>query len=188
MKRFVLAVQFALVAVTPALAVDTYTFDPEYTIPVFEVGHLGFTTQRGRFDKTEGKVVLDLGAKTGQVEFTVFTSSLDMGSRAWTVHVSSEGLFNVDKYPTLTFKSDKLVFDGGKVVAAEGQLTMLGVTRPVRVMVNRFTCGIHPVNKRALCAGDIAATINRSEFGMNKYIPTVSDEIRISVPVEAYRD
>ena len=172
----------------PALAADTFTIDPEYTIPIFEVQHLGFTTQRGRVDKTEGKITLDFAAKSGNVAVTIYTNSLDMGARAWTIHVSSEGLFNVEKYPTITFKSDKLVFDGDKVVAADGEFTLLGVTRPLRVTVNRFACATNPINKKFLCAGDIGATIKRSEFGMSKYIPTVSDEIKISVPVEAYRD
>jgi len=174
--------------VAPAFAADTYTMDPEYTIPVFEVQHLGFTTQRGRFDKTDGKVVLDFEGKTGSVEFTVHTNSLDMGSRAWTIHVSSEGLFNIEKYPTMSFKSDRLIFDGGKVVAAEGQFNLLGVTKPLTVTVNRFACATNPQNRKFMCAGDIAATIKRSDFGMTKYIPTVSDEIKINVPVEAYRN
>lgn len=188
MNRYLIAFALNAVLVAPAFCADTYNFDPEYTIPVFEVGHLGFTTQRGRFDKTEGKAVLDFAGKKGGVEFTIFTNSLDMGSKAWTVHVSSEGLFNVKKYPTMTFKSDKLIFDGEKVVAAEGQLTLLGVTKPLTVTVNRFACAANPVNKKFMCAGDIGATIKRSEFGMTKYISTVSDEIKINVPVEAYRN
>jgi polyisoprenoid-binding protein YceI len=188
MKKYFVACALTLSVAAPAFSSDTYTFDPEYTIPVFEVGHLGFTTQQGRFDKAEGKAVLDFAAKKGSVEFTVFTNSLDMGSRAWTVHVSSEGLFNIEKYPTMTFKSDRLIFDSDKVVAAEGQFTLLGVTKPLKVTVNRFACAPNPINKRFMCTGDIAATIKRSEFGMTKYIPTVSDEIKISVPVESYRD
>jgi polyisoprenoid-binding protein YceI len=188
MNKSFVACATTLLLATPVFSADTFTMDPEYTIPVFEVQHLGFTTQRGRFDKTEGKVVLDFPAKKGSVEFTVHTNSLDMGSRAWTVHVSSEGLFNIEKYPTMSFKSDKLVFDGDKVVAAEGQFTLLGVTKPLKVMVNRFACATNPLNKKFMCAGDIAANVKRSEFGMSKYIPTVSDEIKINVPVEAYRN
>jgi polyisoprenoid-binding protein YceI len=188
MKYYQLACSFIVVLVTPATFADTFTIDPEYTIPVFEVGHLGFTTQRGRFDKTAGSIVLDFAAKTGTVEFTVYTKSLDMGSAAWTFHVSSPGLFNVEKYPTMTFKSDRLIFDGDKVVAAEGQFTLLGITRPLTVSINSFTCASNPLNNKFMCAGDVAATIKRSEFGMTKYIPTVSDEINISVPVEAYRN
>ncbi len=188
MKKYFVSCGLTMLLAAPAFSAETYTFDPEYTIPVFEVGHLGFTTQRGRFDKAEGKAVLDFGAKKGSVEFTVFTSSLDMGSRAWTVHVSSEGLFNIEKYPTITFKSDRLLFDNDKVVAAEGQFTLLGVTKPLKVTVNRFACTTNPLNKKFMCAGDITATIKRSDFGMTKYIPTVSDDIKINVPVEAYRN
>ena len=188
MKKYLAVFVLTGVLASSALAADTYTMDPEYTVPVFEVEHLGFTTQRGRFDKTEDKVVLDFAAKKGIVEFTIFTNSLDMGSRAWTVHVSSPGLFNIEQYPTMSFKSDKLIFAGDKVVEAEGQLTLLGVTKPIRVAINRFTCGLHPLSKKPMCAGDITATLKRSEFGMVKYIPTVSDEIKISVPVEAYKD
>ena len=188
MNRYLVAFTLSAVLVAPAFCADTYTFDPEYTIPAVEVGHLGFTTQRGRFDKTEGKVALDFAARSGSVEFTVLTNSLDMGSKAWTVHVSSEGLFNVKRYPTMTFKSDRLIFDGEKVVAADGQFTLLGVTKPLTITVNRFACAANPVNKKFMCAGDIGATIKRSEFGMTKYIPTVSDEIKINVPVEAYRN
>jgi polyisoprenoid-binding protein YceI len=188
MKKYFAAFLLGAALAAPASSADTYTIDPEYTIPAFEVEHLGFTTQRGRFNKTEGKVMLDFAAKKGMVEFTVHTTSLDMGSQAWTIHVSSAGLFNVEQYPTMTFKSDDLVFDGNKVVAANGQFTLLGVTKPLKVMVNRFTCGTNPMIQKAMCAGDITATIRRSEFGMVKYIPTVSDEIRITVPVEAYKD
>jgi polyisoprenoid-binding protein YceI len=188
MNKYLVACALTVTLAAPAFAAETYTIDPEYTIPSFEVQHLGFTTQRGRFDKTDGKVTLDFAAKTGSVEFTIHTNSLDMGSRAWTLHVSSAGLFNVEKFPTMTFKSDKLIFVGNIVVAAEGQFTLLGVTRPLNVAVNRFACADNPINKKYMCAGDIAATIKRSDFGMTKYIPTVSDEIKISVPVEAYRD
>lgn len=188
MNKYFVACAAALVLTTPVFAADSYTMDPEYTIPVFEVQHLGFTTQRGRFNKTEGKVMLDLAAKKGHVEFTVFTNTLDMGSQAWTIHVSSPGLFNVEQYPTMTFKSDKLIFDGNKVVAAEGQFTLLGVTKLLNVTVNRFNCGTNPANKKPMCAGDIVATIKRSDFGMTKYISTVSDEIKINVPIEAYKD
>jgi polyisoprenoid-binding protein YceI len=188
MKKYFVACVLTTVLVTPAFSADTYTIDPEYTIAVFEVEHLGFTTQRGRFDKSEGKVMLDFAAKKGLVEFTVFKNSLVMGSQAWTIHVSGPGLFNVDQYPTMTFKSDNLVFDGNKVVAANGQFTLLGVTKPIKVTVDRFTCGANPMNKKPMCAGNITTTLKRSDFGMTKYIPTVSDEIKISVPVEAYKN
>lgn len=188
MNKHIVACAIAAILAAPVFSADTYTIDPEYTIPTFEVEHLGFTTQHGRFNKADGKVMLDIAARKGFVEFVVYTNSLDMGSQAWTIHVSSAGLFNVEQYPTMNFKSDKLVFEGNKVVAAEGQFTLLGVTKPIRVSVNRFNCATNPMNKKPMCAANITAVIKRSDFGMTKYIPTVSDEIKINVPVEAYKD
>ena len=186
MKKYFLVLAFAIAG--DCFSADTYTIDPEYTIPSFEVEHLGFTTQHGRFNKAEGKVVLDLAGKRGMVEFRVLTNSLDMGSQAWTIHVSGPGLFNVEQFPTMNFRSDKLIFAEDKVVAAEGEFTLLGVTKPLRVSIEHFVCGKNPMNQKAMCAGNIQATIKRSDFGMTKYVPTVSDEIKISVPVEAYKD
>jgi polyisoprenoid-binding protein YceI len=174
---------------SPAHAVlEKYTIDPENTIPVFEVTHLGITTQHGRFNKATGKITLDLAAKTGGVDFSIETHSLDMGSAPLSSHLSDEAMFNVKKFPSIAFKSDRLIFDGNKVVAAEGQFTMLGVTKPLKVTVSGFQCITHPLNKKPMCAGDISAAIKRSEFGLTKYIPTVSDLVKISVPVEAYKD
>lgn len=174
----------------PVLAAsEKYTIDPAHTIPTFEVNHLGFTTQRGRFDKASGKIVLDLAAGKGSVDVVIDTGSLDMGSPSWTAHLADEGLFNVKAYPTMTFKSDHLIFDGDKrVVAAEGVLTLIGVAKPVVVKVNNFKCAVNPLNSKPLCAGDVTAEIKRSDFGMTKYLSAVSDMVKINVPVEAYKD
>lgn len=189
MKRFTLAAALLASGVAAAAgAADSYTVDPQLSTPAFEITHLGFTTQRGHFNKANGKVSIDFAAKTGSVEFTIYTDSLDMGSAAWTKHLSDKGLFNVRKFPTMSFKSDHLMFEGDKVVGAEGQFTMIGVTKPLTVTVNGFHCGANPMNKKPLCGGDVTATLKRSDFGLVKYIPAVSDEVKISVPVEAYKD
>ena len=88
----------------------------------------------------------------------------------------------------MTFKSNKLVFKDGKVVAAEGDFTMLGVTKPLTVTVNNFICGDNPFTKKPMCGANIGGTIKRSEFGMTKYVPAISDDIKIHVPVEAYKN
>ena len=188
MNKF-LAFSLALCgAIASAHAADTYTIDPGFSTAHFEITRLGFSTQRGSFNKTSGKVKLDLEAKTGSVEFTINTRSIDMGSAAWTAHLSDEGLFNVKKYPTMTFKSDRLIFDGAKVIAAEGQFTLLGVTKPIKVIVNDFQCGVSSVDQRQMCSGNVSASLKRSEFGLTKYIPAVSDEVSIAVPIDAYKN
>ena len=126
-NRLALAIVFGAIA-GPAFPADTYIIDPAHAPAHFDIARVGFSAQRGSFKKTHGKVTLDLANKTGSVDFTVQTNSVDMGSTAWTSHLSDEGLFNVKKFPTMHFKSDKLIFEGEKVVAAEGQFTMLGVT------------------------------------------------------------
>lgn len=188
MKKYLAAFAIMGALGAPAYAADSYTTDSEFSVPTFEVTHLGFTTQHGRFNKTSGKIMVDFTAKTGSVDFTVYTESLDMGLGAWSKHLSDEGLFNVKKFPTMTFKSDKLIFEGNKIVAAEGQFTLIGVTKPLKVTVNGFKCGANPVSKKPMCAGDVTATLKRSDFGLTKYIPAVSDEVKISVPVEAYKN
>jgi polyisoprenoid-binding protein YceI len=102
--------------------------------------------------------------------------------------MKSADFFDVARFPSVTFKSDKLRFENGKPVAAEGMLTLLGVSKPVKLKIERFTCGENPIVKKALCAADIETTLKRSEFGMTKYLPGISDEVRVLVPVEAFRD
>ena len=182
----ILAISAALA--TPAIGANTYTIDSNHTFPVFEVNHLGFTNQRGRFNKTSGKITLDKTAKQGSVTLVIDTTSLDMGFDTWDKHMAADGFFNTEKFPTMTFKSDKLVFDGNKVVAAEGSFTLLGVTKPLRLAVNNFHCGPHPFTKQEMCGADVSATLKRSDFGMVKFVPAVSDEVKISSPVEAYKD
>jgi polyisoprenoid-binding protein YceI len=179
----------AVIMAAPALAApEEYSIDSRHTFPVFEVNHLGFSTQRGRFNKTSGKIVLDRAAKTGSVDLSIDVTSLDMGFDTWNQHMWAEGFFDVERYAVITFRSNKLVFDGDNVVAAEGDFTLLGVTRPVRLTVNNFKCGAHPMNKKEMCGADIATTIKRSDFGMKKSLPAVGDEVKIFSPVEAVKN
>jgi polyisoprenoid-binding protein YceI len=182
---FLLAI--AVVA-SAAQAADTYSIDPVSSIPVFQVLHLGFVTQRGRFDRVSGKLTLDLARHQGSIEFTIDTPSLDMGSAAWSAHLADPGLFNTAAFPTITFKSDQFIFEGDTLVGADGKLTIIGITRTVHLTVQRFRCGPHQQTGRPLCGGDVSATIRRSDFGLTQYLDAVSDEVRIDAPVLAYRD
>lgn len=170
-------------------AADSYTLDSVHSIPVFEFTHLGVTTQSGRFDKAGGVVVLDFGAKKGSVTYEVETASLNMGFGTETPNSPGFLLFDVKNFPKITFRSTNLIFDNNnRVIAAKGQLTLLNITKPITVTVNHFKCSVNSMNKKMTCAGDITANIKRSEFGMVRYIPGISDEIKISVPVEAYKN
>lgn len=177
----------ALFAV-PAFAADSYTIDPTHTWPTFEVNHLGYSTQRGRFNKSSGKITLDIAAKKGSVDLTIDTDSLDMGFAKWDEHMKSQEFFHVTQFPTIRFTSDKLVFDGDKVVGAEGNFTLLGTSRPLTLRVEHFNCSPHPMTRKMHCGADISATISRTQFGMAKYVPMISDEVKLYSPIEADKD
>ncbi len=188
-KPLLVVVVLSAVLACPVFAADSYTLDSIHSIPVFEFKHLGLTTQTGRFDKAAGTVVLDPDARQGSVTYEVDTSSLNMGFGTETPDSAGYRLFEVTKFPKISFKSTKLIFDDHHAVtAALGQLTLLGVTKPLTVKVNRFKCSVNPMNKKKMCTGNVTASIQRSEFGMVGYIPVISDEINISIPVEAYKN
>ena len=184
----ILAVLCASLLAFPVGAEVDYTIDPTHTWPMFEVSHLGFSTQRGRFDKTSGKITLDIAAKKGSVELVIDTASIDMGFAKWNDHMKGEDFFNVESFPTMRFTANKLTFNGNQPVAAAGTLTLLGESRPVTLGISDFKCGTHPMTRRPMCGANISTTIKRSDFGMKKFIPAVGDEVKIHSPVEAFRD
>ncbi|HXX86769.1 MAG TPA: YceI family protein [Casimicrobiaceae bacterium] len=182
-----LALVFPLTAVA---AEESYVIEPVHSQPMFEVQHMGgFSNQHGSFGKLSGKIILDRAAKKGSVDVTIDTSSVRSFSERLDVHLKGEDYFDVAKYPTMTFKSSNLVFDGDRLVGVNGELTMLGVTKPVSLKVVNFVCGDNPFNKKPMCGAEATATIMRSEWGMKTGIPkSSSDEVRLTLPVEAYRE
>jgi polyisoprenoid-binding protein YceI len=178
----------AAIATAPAFAQEVYVLDPNHTIPMYEVTHMGYSQQRGSFTNATGKVTLDRAARKGAIEVTIMTASVTTGAARLVPHLKAEDFFDVEKFPTMTYKSVDLVFDGDNVVGANGELTLLGVTRPVALTVTGFKCGPHPFNKKPMCGAEATATIKRSEFGMKYGIPAAAgDDVRITIPIEAVR-
>ena len=168
-------------------ATETYIFDTLHSKPTFEFKHLGLTTQSGRFDKVQGTVTLDRPARTGRVHFIIESASLNMGYGTATPDSPGFKLLQVDHYPTIEYRSEELFFDDQqRVLAATGVLTLLGVSKPVTLWLSRFSCTFSNTFKVEMCTANISASLLRSEFGMRDYIPAISDEVRLSIPVEAY--
>lgn len=172
----------------PAIAADSYTVDPGHTYPSFEINHLGFSTMHGTFDATSGKITLDPAGKSGSIEITIDATSLDTGHGKRDEHLKSDEFFNVAKFPTLAYKASKLRFNGDKLAGADGELTLLGVTKPVSLTVTSFNCGAHPMTKKQVCGANATAAIKRSDFGLSAYVPAVGDEVKISIEVEAIKN
>ena len=177
-----------LSVVIPPAAADTYTLDPRHTFPVFEVSHYDFSLQRGRFNKTTGKVTLDNATKSGSIEIVIDANTIDMGIDKWDEQMKSDAYFNTEQFPAITYRSDRVLFLGDKPVAAEGTLTLLGVSKPVNLAIAGFKCGPNPINKKPMCGANVSTQIKRSEFGMTRALPGIGDDIKIMIAVEAFKD
>ena len=144
-----------------------YAIDPTHTFATFEIDHFGASVNRARFDKKSGTVQFDKAGKTGKVEVMLDMNSVNSGTPGFDKHLKSADIFNTEKFPEAKFVSDKFVFDGDKLKEVTGQLTMLGVTKPVTLTAKQFTCYENPMLKREVCGGDFYATIDRTQWGVN---------------------
>ena len=166
----------------------TYAIDPTHTYATFEIGHMGTSTLRGRFDKKEGSVQFDRAGKTGRVEITIDTTSISTGTAPFDGHLKSKDFFDVANHPSAKFVGDKFVFDGDKLSAVSGTLTLLGKTQPVTLKASRFNCYVNPIFKREVCGGDFETTIQRSQWGMGWGLEMgAPDNVRLLVQVEAIK-
>ena len=186
---------FSLLAVAAAAAMTAgaaqaanYAIDPTHTFVTFEIGHFGASTNRGRFDKKQGTVEFDRAAKTGKVDITIDTTSVNTGTPTFDKHLKSADLFDAAKHPTIKFVSDKFSFNGDKVSEVTGQLTLLGKTAPVTLKATQFNCYDSPMLKREVCGGDFETTIDRTQWGMNYGVEWgFPKNVRLVVQIEAVK-
>lgn len=169
-------------------ASETYIIEGTHTMPRFEYSHFGYSTQVSRFDKTSGTITLDRAAKTGSVDVVIDAKSVNTGYPLFNEHIQGEDFFDTAKYPTITFKSKALKFDGDKLASVDGDLTIKGVTKPVTLTVTSFHCMPHPMRKKDACGANSTTKIKRSEFNAGKHAPYVSDEVTLTIPVEAVKE
>jgi polyisoprenoid-binding protein YceI len=178
----------ALIALPTLAAADSFVIDSRHTFPSFEVSHIGFSTQRGRFDRTSGKIQLDSVNKTGTVHVAIDAASIDTGLSELEDRLKKDDFFNVGKFPTIAYDADKIVFQGDQPTRAEGSLTLLGVTKPLTLSIEHFHCGIHPIALKNVCGADATGTIKRGDFGLSAFLPVVGDEVKILIQVEAFKE
>lgn len=188
MKRNFIAMILAAALPLSAHAADSYTFDPPHTFPHFSINHMGFSTLQGRFDKTSGKVTLDRAAKTGSLDVSIEAASVSTGFAKRDEHLRSPDFFNAAEFPTITYKSTAIKFKGDAPATVEGNLTLLGVTKPVTLTIDAFKCGQDMMTKKEKCGAGATAQIKRSDFGMKSFLPAVGDDIKLVFEVEAIKD
>lgn len=187
MKSLLAAALLAALGTAHAQSV-TYAIEPTHTFAYFEIQHLGTSTIRVRFDRKEGTVQLDRTAKTGRVEVTVDTSSVNSGVAPFDGHLKSADLLNVAAHPSAKLVADKFTFTGDKVTEIAGTLTFMGKTNPITLKALNFNCYMNPMFKREVCGGDFEGTIVRSQYGVNYGLPAFApDNVRLLIQVEAIR-
>jgi len=165
----------------------TYAVEPMHTYVTFEVRHFATSTNRGRFDKKEGSITLDRAAKTGRADITIDTASISSGLALFDGHLRGDNFLRVKDFPTAKFTGDKFSFDGDKVSAVSGTLTLLGKTQPITLNATHFNCYDNPMLKREVCGGDFEATLQRSAYGMSYGLPGIPDSVKLVIQIEAVR-
>ena len=185
-KLLLISMCAALGIGTATAATEQFNIDPDHTYPSLEMSHMGVSIWRGKFNKTSGKVSLDRAAKTGSAEIVIDASSIDFGHDKMKEFALTEDWLNVKQFPTLNYKGT-LRFTGDTPTAMEGQLTLLGVTRPLRLKLNSFKCIVHPYFKKEVCGADAEADLNRADFGMSKYSEGEAGKIHLRIQVEAIK-
>lgn len=174
-------------AVAPVVAAEHYTIDPDHTFPSLEFSHMGISIWRGKFNRTTGKVTFDRAARTGSAEVRIDAASIDFGHDKMNEFAVTADWLNVAAYPAMTY-AGTLKFKGDTPVAMDGNLTLLGVTKPVPLRINSFKCMAHPMLKREVCGADAEGELNRADFGMTRYAEGEAGKIRVRIQVEAIRD
>lgn len=185
MKLQAAAVLTAL-TIAPAFA-QTYNVEPNHTYPSFEAGHLGISFWRGKFNKTSGSVTLDRAAKSGTVDIAIDAASINFGHAKMEEHARGKDFFNVEAFPKIAYKGKIAKWNGDAPAAVEGEMTLLGVTRPLALTIHSFKCIQHPMLKREVCGADASGSFKRSDFGMSYGVPLHGDDIKLAIQIEAIK-
>lgn len=188
MRKFpFLAIALALLAV-PALAAERYELDPMHTQVRFHWNHFGYSNMSAAFGEVKADLQLDtadLTKSTVAVEIPI--ASISSGVPKLDDHLKSADFFNAAEFPLATFKSTSVEQASERALKVKGDLTIHGVTLPAVLDVTVNQIGTHPMRKGPAAGFDASTTIQRSAFGIGKYAPAVSDDIRIHISTETHQ-
>ncbi len=187
MKNLFLALAAAALAgfLAPAAQAQTYAVDPVHSFLLFKVGHFGVGNVYGRFDAVSATVTYDAANPANDaLRVEVQTGSVDTNSAARDTHLKSPDFFNAQQFPAATFQSTAVKPTGEKTFDVTGDFTLDGVTKSVVVPVTLIGQGPGPKGEPRIGA-EAVFTIHRSDFGIKTFLPAVSDEVQLTVAIEA---
>ncbi|AWV08470.1 YceI family protein [Marilutibacter maris] len=185
-KQIVLAAALSVASAATFAAPVTYDIDPNHTDVIASWSHFGFSHPVAHFGDVDGTIVYDAD-NVGQssVNVTIPLSGLESHVPDFNDHLRSADFFDAGQFPEITFKSSKVEAAGDSKLRIWGELTVHGVTKQVLLDTTINKLGVHPLGKREAAGFDARTMIKRSDFGVGKYAPNVSDEVEIRITVEA---
>jgi polyisoprenoid-binding protein YceI len=189
------AFAIAMLVTLPVLAhAETWQIDPAHTNVEFSVRHMMISNVKGQFQKTSGTV--DVNGKdptSAKIDATIDATSINTRVDKRDAHLKSHAFLDVDKFPTISFKSTRVEADGPGKWKVTGDLTLHGVTKPVVLEVEGTGAPINDPMGNTRAGASATAKIKRSDFGLtwNQPLETggvmVGDEVAISIDVEAIK-
>lgn len=186
MKRVLVAAALALASTVAFAAPLTYKIDANHTDVVASWSHFGFSNPIAHFGKVDGSITYDPAkVSASKVEVTLPLSGLNSHVGDFDDHLRSEDFFDAAKFPNVTFKSTSVKAAGEGKLTVVGDLTIKGITKPVTLDVTINKVGMQPMAKREAAGFNATTIIKRSDFGVGKYAPNVSDEVKLTITTEA---
>lgn len=186
MKRTAIALALTLAAGLAVAAPVTYKIDPNHTSVTASWSHFGFANPIAHFGDVDGSITYDPAKPANsKVEVTIPLSGLESHVDDFNDHLRSADFFDAAKYPTITFRSTRVTPAGKDRLKVAGDLTVRGITKPAVLDVTINKIGEQPMAKRAAAGFDATTTLKRSDFGLDKYAPNVSDAVTIRITTEA---
>ncbi len=185
MKKISLIIAMSGVLCSGIVSAQAWQFDPSHTRVGFTVDHLGFSTVVGDFRQFDGRVQYDPEQpKALTVHFEIDTQSIDSGWAARDEHLRKADFFNVEKFPKMTFTSTAVKILDDHRSQVTGNLTLLGVTKPVMLDVTLNKVAINPITKLQTAGITATTTIKRSDWGMTTYVPAIGEDIPVRIDAE----
>ena len=187
MKKLILALALSSVTGIAFAAPVSYDMDPGHTMVLAQWNHFGFSNPTANFGIDKGTIIYDEKAPAkSSVEVSMPLNLLSSFSDKFNAHLKSADFFEAEVFPTATFKSTGVKVKGPNKLEVTGNLTIKNNTKPVKLDVTLNKKGVNPMNKKQGIGFDATTTIKRSDFGVGKYVPNVSDEVKLRITTEAY--
>ncbi len=181
------AIATALTIASAPLFATTYSFEPNYTQAVVHWDHLGFSSPSATLGQGTGTLEFDQADATkASITVKIPLSSLSTNVPELDEHLRSADFFDAAKFPDATFTSTKIdKGDAPNLFVVAGDLTMHGVTKPVTLAATVVRIGVNPRSNLPTIGFDATATLKRSDFGLGKFVPQVSDAIPMHISAQA---